>query len=94
MEALTPHGVNHGDLTSFALLSAMSGAVDALGQWPVYVLVIYRCANAIVISIFGHAEYEPVKGKPFPSLIDVTLEDLSTGLESGQFTSVDLVNVR
>jgi len=38
--------------------------------------------------------YESVKGKPFPSLIDVTLEDLATGLESGQFTSVDLVNVR
>ncbi|MCJ1373951.1 hypothetical protein MMC20_005181 [Loxospora ochrophaea] len=33
-----------------------------------------------------------VNGKPFPSLIDVTVEDLATGLESGQFTSVDLVN--
>ncbi|MCJ1276274.1 hypothetical protein MMC21_004079 [Puttea exsequens] len=28
----------------------------------------------------------------FPLLIDVTLEELETGLESGQFTSVDLVN--
>ncbi|KAI9713729.1 MAG: hypothetical protein M1812_006567 [Candelaria pacifica] len=32
-----------------------------------------------------------VKGKPFPDLVDVTVEDLTTGLESGQFTSVDLV---
>ncbi|MCJ1412760.1 hypothetical protein MMC19_006858 [Ptychographa xylographoides] len=32
-----------------------------------------------------------VNGKPFPSLIEVTTEDLATGLESGQFTSVDLV---
>ncbi|MCJ1311116.1 hypothetical protein MMC25_004786 [Agyrium rufum] len=32
-----------------------------------------------------------VKGQPFPSLIDVTTEDLATGLESGLFTSVDLV---
>ena len=32
-----------------------------------------------------------VKGTPFPSLIDVDLEDLVTGLESGLFTSVDLV---
>ncbi|KAI7301127.1 amidase, partial [Hortaea werneckii] len=32
-----------------------------------------------------------IKGQQFPSLIDVTLEDLSTGLESGLFTSVDLV---
>ena len=31
-----------------------------------------------------------VKGQEFPSLIDVTLEELNTGLESGLFTSVDL----
>ncbi|KAI1394742.1 amidase signature enzyme [Hypoxylon fuscum] len=36
--------------------------------------------------------YLKVKGKPFPSLIDVTIDDLSAGLESGLFTSVDLVN--
>ena len=29
----------------------------------------------------------------YPKLIDVTLEELETGLESGEFTSVDLVNV-
>ncbi|KAK4941501.1 hypothetical protein LTR28_008877, partial [Elasticomyces elasticus] len=32
-----------------------------------------------------------VKGKAFPTLIDVTLEELVDGLESGLFTSVDLV---
>lgn len=32
-----------------------------------------------------------VKGKPFPKLIDVTLRDLALGLDSGLFTSVDLV---
>jgi amidase len=32
-----------------------------------------------------------VKGEIFPSLIDVTLEELASGLESGLFTSVDLV---
>lgn len=32
-----------------------------------------------------------VKGKQFPTLIDVTTEDLVDGLESGLFTSVDLV---
>ena len=30
----------------------------------------------------------------FPALIEVTLEELETGLEAGEFTSVDLVNVR
>ena len=29
----------------------------------------------------------------YPKLIDITLEELEVGLESGQFTSVDLVNV-
>ncbi|KAF3002257.1 hypothetical protein E8E14_007338 [Neopestalotiopsis sp. 37M] len=33
-----------------------------------------------------------IGGKPFPPLIEATLEDLVSGLESGQFTSVDLVN--
>lgn len=39
------------------------------------------------------AERSSVNGRPFPSLIDVTTEELNIGLESGQFTSVDLVNV-
>ena len=33
-----------------------------------------------------------INGTPFPSLLDVTTEDLISGLESGLFTSVDLVN--
>lgn len=33
-----------------------------------------------------------VKGVPFPSLIDVTIDELAEGLENGLFTSVDLVN--
>ncbi|ETS78497.1 hypothetical protein PFICI_10559 [Pestalotiopsis fici W106-1] len=33
-----------------------------------------------------------IDGKPFPPLIEAMLEDLVSGLESGLFTSVDLVN--
>ncbi|KAK0730280.1 amidase [Lasiosphaeris hirsuta] len=33
-----------------------------------------------------------IDGKPFPPLLDAELEDLAEGLESGLFTSVDLVN--
>ncbi|KAK5943783.1 hypothetical protein PMZ80_004792 [Knufia obscura] len=33
-----------------------------------------------------------INGTPFPSLLDVTAEDLAIGLESGLFTSADLVN--
>lgn len=32
-----------------------------------------------------------INGTPFPSLLDVTLEELAIGLESGLFTSADLV---
>jgi len=34
-----------------------------------------------------------VKGKPFPRLIDVDLEELVTALESGLFSSVELTTV-
>jgi amidase len=33
-----------------------------------------------------------VKGKSFPTLIEATIDDLNSGLSSGLFTSVDLVN--
>ena len=33
-----------------------------------------------------------INGTPFPRLIDATTDDLISGLESGLFTSVDLVN--
>ncbi|ROW18099.1 hypothetical protein VPNG_00503 [Cytospora leucostoma] len=33
-----------------------------------------------------------INGEPFPSLIEATLEDLVWGLDTGLFTSVDLVN--
>jgi amidase len=32
-----------------------------------------------------------IKGEAFPTMIDVTLEDLEAGLEAGLFSSVDLV---
>ena len=43
---------------------------------------------------FSNADSTTVKGTPFPSLIEVTLEDLIIGFESNLFTSVDLTNVR
>jgi hypothetical protein len=43
--------------------------------------VVLPCSNRTAIN-----------GTPFPSLIDATAEDLISGLESGLFTSVDLVN--
>ncbi|KAI9703394.1 MAG: hypothetical protein M1820_005866 [Bogoriella megaspora] len=39
-----------------------------------------------------HKRQTTIKGQAFPSLIDVTLDDLVSGLEQGLFTSVDLTN--
>jgi len=50
-------------------------------------LVCPSLSSFKLISLFS----ETVSG--YPALIEVTLEELETGLESGSFTSVDLVNV-
>ena len=57
------------------------------------------CPNQTGQRLF-HARYNPTETcypaesiSGFPALIEVTLEELETGLEAGLFTSVDLVNV-
>lgn len=58
-----------------------------------------RCPLAITVlfwaASFVSARYIPstsTNGPVYPSLLDADLEDLVTGLESGAWTSVDLVN--
>ncbi|KZL64820.1 amidase [Colletotrichum tofieldiae] len=46
----------------------------------------------IWLRIVSIATCLSVRGVPFPSLIDVTIDELAEGLENGLFTSVDLVN--
>ncbi|KAI1816351.1 amidase signature enzyme [Poronia punctata] len=51
-------------------------------------------ASWICLTLFGFiglASSLTVKGQAFPSLINATLDDLSSGLADGLFTSVDLV---
>lgn len=59
-------------------------------------LKFYRALALSVLAGFTHAtcsnSSKPTGGKAFPLLIEATLEDLVSGLESGLFTSVDLVN--
>ena len=50
-----------------------------------------RCNNHGIYSLTASLAAETISG--YPALIEVTLEELETGLENGQFTSVDLVNV-
>lgn len=61
----------------YKAILALTGAASYLG-----LAHAQTCANASTA----------IGGKPFPPLLDATLEDLATGLESGLFTSVDLVN--
>ncbi|RYP70593.1 hypothetical protein DL769_004915 [Monosporascus sp. CRB-8-3] len=49
--------------------------------------------SSVWLAVAGFASaLTSVRGKPFPSLIDVTIDDLQEGLGNGLFSSVDLVN--
>ena len=62
-------------------------------------LVVYALLASTGANVWANAQVAlpcsnstAINGTPFPSLIDATTEDLIGGLESGLFTSVDLVN--
>ena len=55
-------------------------------------LVGSLCFNALTTAQQCYNSTTAIHGKPFPPLVEATTEDLITGLESGLFTSVDLVN--
>ncbi|RKU48522.1 hypothetical protein DL546_006724 [Coniochaeta pulveracea] len=67
-------------LSIYKAALAVTGAATYLGQG--LFVTAQTCSNSSTA----------IGGKPFPPLIDATLEDLVTGLEAGLFTSVDLVN--
>lgn len=46
-------------------------------------------AFAPLVSVYA----QPYSTTKFPSLLDATLDELVTGLDSGAFTSLDLVQV-
>ncbi len=71
--------------TTMAFLSA------AKLLWVAYTALSW---NVVTNAQSCYNSSTAINGKPFPSLIDATTEDLIMGLESGLFTSVDLVNVR
>ncbi|KAH8888022.1 amidase [Thozetella sp. PMI_491] len=61
-------------------------------------LILVPSCMGLALGTFVHglvttkqADTSTIKGQPFPSLINATIQDLATGLESGLFTSVDLV---
>jgi len=49
--------------------------------------------DALMSSLGQVTERSQPAASGYPKLIEVTLEELETGLESASFTSVDLVNV-
>lgn len=69
---------------------AISSSLRAI----VYALLTLSCLNRWANAQVALPCSTPtaINGVPFPSLIDATTEDLISGLESGLFTSVDLVN--
>ena len=62
-------------------------------KWPSSTFLLFLFAYIQFVAC-QCANETTINGQSFPSLIDVTLEDLVGGLEQGLFSSVDLVNVR
>ena len=62
-------------------------------------VIVYALLTSSWVNVWTNAQVAlpcsnstAIGGTPFPRLIDATTEDLISGLESGLFTSVDLVN--
>ncbi|MCJ1468178.1 hypothetical protein MMC07_006806 [Pseudocyphellaria aurata] len=55
------------------------------------ILVLLYCFTFLHASALNSSRYEIVSGNPFPSLLEVTTEDLASGLKNKLFSSVDLV---
>ncbi|KAM0325450.1 hypothetical protein ACHAQA_007436 [Verticillium albo-atrum] len=52
---------------------------------------VFLTASVVLLTTSHSALALTIKGQEFPSLINVTIDDLSQGLKAGLFTSVDLV---
>lgn len=83
-------------LHSFLSTRLFSATENMLPSMSFKMLARYAVAllpfNLLVAAQICSNASTAIDGRPFPPLIDATTEDLITGLESGLFTSVDLVN--
>lgn len=86
-------------LLSFILIVVTVNNSEAMALTTSLRLLTYTLLTSFYVNPWVAAQLcssncTSINGTPFPSLIDVSTEDLITGLETGLFTSVDLVNVR
>lgn len=58
----------------------------------VFLAFVLATWSPFVAAFTQSSRHLTVKGQPFPSLLDATIEDLQLGLAAGLFTSVDLVD--
>lgn len=86
---LLPNGRLIGALVIGLLSLYWSATVKMLGSAFVQKLAALA---AIAFTVVHGQSSTAINGEDFPPLIDATLEDLVSGLDSGLFTSVDLVN--
>lgn len=66
-----------------------TATINMLGSAVVQKLVALA---VVTVSVCQGQHSTAIDGEDFPRLIEATLEDLVSGLDSGRFTSVDLVN--
>ena len=64
-------------------------AFELLRRITGFLLLLLSLNTLVVQSCYNHRT--AINGTAFPPLIEATTEDLTRGLESGLFTSVDLV---
>lgn len=88
-----------GFLVSIVLLPPVLRAFEAMAFPTFLKVVLYSLLTSSWVNARTDAQVAlpcssctTINGMPFPSLIDATTEDLISGLKSGLFTSVDLVN--
>jgi amidase len=83
-------------LRSFLSANVLYATEEMVSRMSFKILTRYLVAllpfNLLIAAQICPNASTAIDGKPFPPLIDATTEDLITGLESGLFTSVDLVN--
>jgi amidase len=86
-------------LLCFVVLVRVVHSFQAMAAPTTLRIILYSLLTASWVNVWTNAQVAlpcsnstAINGTPFPSLIDATAEDLISGLESGLFTSVDLVN--
>jgi amidase len=93
LSSIALYSVSFSSVPSFSdITDRLQGTMFGLTVSKILALSGVAALWSQVVLALCHNSSTAINGKPFPPLIQADLEDLVKGLESGLFTSVDLVN--